>query len=165
MSPASRAATPATPATLTLTRVGIDYSTHPYDHDPRSESFGEEAARQLDLDPRQVLKTLLAQVDELTVVAMTPVSGSLDLKRLASAAGGRKAQMCDAATAERLTGYVVGGISPIGQKRRMPTFLDASVVDFDRVYVSGGRRGLDIGLSPWDLVTVTNATVSAIGRA
>lgn len=161
----SRATRAGTPATLALTRAGVSFTIHSYDHDPRSDSFGEEAAELLGLDPRQVFKTLLAQVDGASVVAVAPVSGSLDLKALASVAGGRKAQMSDPESAERLTGYVVGGISPIGQKRPLPTYVDASALDLECIYVSGGRRGLDIGLSPLDLITMTSATVAAIGRA
>lgn len=154
-----------TPATLALTRAGIQYSTHAYDHDPRSDSYGVEAAELLGLDPHQVFKTLLAEVDGTCVVAIVPVSGTLDLKALASAAGGRRAEMSDPRSAERLTGYVVGGISPIGQKRPLATYLDATAMDFDTVYVSGGRRGLDIGITPVDLVTMTNAAIAAIGRS
>lgn len=154
-----------TPATVALTAAGIDFSTHIYDHDPRAESYGLEAADALGLDAREVFKTLLADVDDATVVAIVPVSGTLDLKALAAAAGGRRAAMTDPAAAQRLTGYVVGGISPIGQRRALPTFLDESALTCARVYVSGGRRGLDLGLAPADLVAVTSATVCAIGRA
>jgi len=137
---------------------------HPYEHDPAAASYGGEAAEVLGLDPARVLKTLLASVDGGLVVAAVPVAGQLDLKALAAAVHGKKATMADPATAERATGYVVGGISPVGQKRLHPTVVDASVLDFDLVYVSGGRRGLDLGLSPGDLVRVTGATIAAIGR-
>ena len=153
-----------TPATVALTRAGIDFTTHPYDHDPRHPSFGEEAAVALGLTPAEVFKTLLVLVDQSPVVAIVPVGGTLDLKALAAAAGGRRAQMCDPASAQRLTGYVVGGISPIAQRRALPTFLDDSALGQDRVYVSGGRRGLDIGLRPSDLATVTGAVVAPIAR-
>ena len=104
-------------------------------------------------------------VDGRPVVAIVPVSGSLDLKALASAAGGRRAELADAAAAQRLTGYVVGGISPIGQRKALPTYLDASARDLAAVYVSGGRRGFDIGLAPADLIAVTSGAYAAIGRA
>ncbi len=153
-----------TPATVALSRAGIAFTTHSYDHDPRQESFGHEAADALGLSTLEVFKTLLAKVDGSAVVAVVPVAGTLDLKALAVAAGGRRAEMCDRATAQRLTGYVIGGISPIGQKRALPTYVDESVLVLDQVYVSGGRRGLDVGLSPSDLVAITNATCAPIGR-
>lgn len=154
-----------TPATVALTTAGVEFTSHAYDHDPRAESYGSEAADALGLDPGDVFKTLLADVDAMTVVAIVPVSGTLDLKALAAAAGGRRAAMTDPGTAQRLTGYVVGGISPVGQRRRLPTFLDASAMSRPRIYVSGGRRGLDLGLDPHDLVSVTDAVVCPIGRA
>lgn len=153
-----------TPATAALTRAGIPFTSHAYDHDPRSTSFGEEAAAALGLRTDEVFKTLLAMVDGRPVVGIVPVSGTLDLKALAAAAGGRRAEMADTATAQRLTGYVVGGISPIGQKRALPTYLDESAQLLDTVYVSGGRRGLDLGLAPDDLLAVTDGTYAAIGR-
>jgi len=149
---------------VALTRAGVAFTEHPYSHDPGAASYGVEAADVLGLDPRQVLKTLLASVDGRTVVGVVPVSGQLDLKALASAAGGKRATMADPAVAERMTGYVVGGISPVGQRRALPTVVDESALGFDIVYVSGGRRGLDLGLAPADLVRVTRATVAAIGR-
>jgi Cys-tRNA(Pro)/Cys-tRNA(Cys) deacylase len=155
---------PGTPATLALTRAGITYTAHSYEHDPRATSFGREAADALGLDPDEVFKTLLAMVDGRAVVGIVPVSGSLDLKALAAAAGGRRAEMADAATAQRLTGYVLGGISPIGQKRQLPTFVDDTAELLDTVYVSGGRRGFDIGLAPADLLAVTGGSYAPIGR-
>lgn len=155
---------PGTQATLALARAGIAYTAHSYEHDPRAASFGREAADALGLDPDEVFKTLLAMVDGRAVVGIVPVSGSLDLKALAAAAGGRRAEMADAATAQRLTGYVLGGISPIGQKRPLPTFLDDTAEVLDTVYVSGGRRGFDIGLAPADLLAVTGGSYAAIGR-
>jgi len=154
-----------TPATLALTRAGIPFTTHAYDHDPRSSSYGLEAAAALGLDPAAVFKTLVAEVDGSPVVAIVPVSGTLDLKALAAACGGRRADLAEAATAQRLTGYVVGGISPIGQRRPLPTLLDESAILLATVYVSGGRRGLDIGLAPDDLLAVTCGAYAAIGRA
>lgn len=154
-----------TPATVALQRAGVAFTLHEYAHDPRAESFGLEAAAALGLDPQQVFKTLLADVDGATVVAIVPVAGSLDLKALAAAAGGRRAEMTDPARAQRLTGYVLGGISPIGQRRPAPTYLDDTALAWDRVYVSGGRRGLDLGIDPADLVAVTAAITAPIGRA
>ena len=153
-----------TPATVALTRAGIEFTVHAYDHDPRATSFGEEAAAALGLTTDEVFKTLLAMVDGEPVVGIVPVVGALDLKALASAAGGRRAEMADPAIAQRLTGYVIGGISPIGQKRALPTFLDESAVLLHTVYVSGGRRGLDIGLAPDDLIAVTGGQYAAIAR-
>jgi len=155
---------PGTQATIALARAGIAYSAHSYEHDPRASSYGLEAAHALGLDPDEVFKTLLAAVDGHPVVAIVPVSGSLDLKALAAAAGGRRAEMADAATAQRLTGYVLGGISPIGQKRALPTFVDETAEILDTVYVSGGRRGFDIGLAPSDLLAVTGGGYAPIGR-
>jgi Cys-tRNA(Pro)/Cys-tRNA(Cys) deacylase len=160
-----------TPATVALTRAGVPFTEHAYQHDPAASSYGLEAAQALGLDPAQVLKTLLASVDPSTgatrtglVVAIVPVSVQLDLKAVAAAVHGKKATMADPADAERATGYVVGGISPVGQKRAHPTVLDDSALAFGTVYVSGGRRGLDLGLSPADLLRVTRATVARIRR-
>lgn len=153
-----------TPATVALSRAGVLFVLREYDHDPRAESFGLEAATALDVDPARVLKTLLAHVDGRLTVAVVPVSGQLDLKSLARTVGGRKATMADAAAAERATGYVVGGISPIGQKHRLPTVVDTSALTHETVLVSGGRRGLDLELSPTDLVAITEATAAPIGR-
>jgi Cys-tRNA(Pro)/Cys-tRNA(Cys) deacylase len=153
-----------TPATVALVRAGIAFTVHTYGHDPAADSFGLEAATVLGLDPAQVFKTLLVSVDGRLVVAVVPVAGRLDLKAVAAAVGGKKAVMADPAAAERATGYVVGGISPIGQKRPHPTVVDDSALAFATVYVSGGRRGLDLGLSPADLVALTSATVAPVRR-
>lgn len=153
-----------TPATAALTRLGVSYGLHPYDHDPAAASYGLEAAAALSVPPRQVFKTLLVEGDRGLAVALVPVDRSLDLKAVAAALGRKKVAMADPAVAERSTGYVVGGISPIGQKKPLPTVLDASAADLDLVYVSGGRRGLDLSLSPADLVTVTGATLASIAR-
>jgi len=155
---------PGTPATVALTRAGIAFTSHAYAHDPRAASYGEEAARALGLTTDEVLKTLLVMVDGRPCVGIVPVSGSLDLKAIAAAAGGRRAEMCDADTAQRLTGYVIGGISPIGQKRPLPTYVDESARRLAVVYVSGGRRGFDVGLAPADLITVTDGTFAPIAR-
>ncbi len=154
----------STPATLALTRAGIAFTLHPYDHDPRAASFGLEAAGALGLDPATVHKTLLAEVGDELVVAVVPVTGDLDLKALARALGAARARMAAPALAERSTGYVVGGISPLGQRRTLRTVVDAGALAHDRVYVSAGRRGLDVGLAPADLVHVTAAIVDQVAR-
>lgn len=154
-----------TPATVALTAAGIRFTLHEYPHDPRATSFGLEAAEALGLDPRQVFKTLMAVVDGRLAVAVVPVAGQLDLKALARALGASRAEMAERAAAERATGYVAGGISPVGQKRSHPTVLDSTALDHPTVYVSAGRRGLDLGIAPADLVAATGATVAPIGRA
>jgi len=153
-----------TPATVALTKAGIAFELHRYDHDPYASSYGEEAAALLGLEPQRVFKTLFASVDGRLVVGVVPVSGQLDLKALAAAVGGKKATMARPEDAERATGYVVGGISPVGQKRAHPTVVDDSALGYDSVFVSGGRRGLDLELAPADLVKVTGATVASISR-
>ena len=155
-----------TPATSALALAGIPYIEHAYQHDPGATNFGLEAADALALsrsiEPERVFKTLLADVDGRLVVGIVPVTGKLDLKALAAAVRGKKATMADPAVAERRTGYVVGGISPIGQKTPHPTVLDETAELWDTVFVSGGRRGLDLGLAPSELVRITAATVAAI---
>ncbi|GAA1919862.1 Cys-tRNA(Pro) deacylase [Nocardioides hwasunensis] len=153
-----------TPATLALTAAGIAFEARAYEHDPRATSYGLEAAEALGADPATVFKTLMASLDGSLVVGIVPVSGQLDLKALARALGGSKAVMADVSAAQRATGYVAGGISPIGQKRRHPTVLDASAMDHPAILVSGGRRGFDLELSPHDLVAVTGAVTATIGR-
>lgn len=153
-----------TPATVVLHAAGVEHTLHPYEHDPRAASYGLEAADALGLDPAVVLKTLVAETDGVLVVAVVPVTGELDLKALARAVGASRARMADPVAAERSSGYVRGGISPLGQRRRLPTVVDASALDHDRVYVSAGRRGLDVGLAPADLVRLTGATVAPVGR-
>ena len=153
-----------TPATVALTRTGIRYIEHEYEHDGANTAFGIEAAAVLGIEPDRVFKTLLADVDGVLVVAIVPVSGTLDLRSLAATIGAKKAVMADPALAERRTGYVVGGISPIGQKTRLVTVLDETAELFDTVYVSGGRRGFDLELAPADLITATAAIVAAIAR-
>jgi Cys-tRNA(Pro)/Cys-tRNA(Cys) deacylase len=155
-----------TPAVLALERAGVPHTLHAYEHDPASDlSYGREAADAMGVDPAQVFKTLLADVDGALVVGIVPVAGTLDLKALARAVGGKRAVMADPAAAQRATGYVVGGISPLGQKARHTTVLDASAETFDVVYVSGGRRGLDVGLAPADLLRLTGGRLAPIGRA
>jgi Cys-tRNA(Pro)/Cys-tRNA(Cys) deacylase len=160
----SRAAVGRTPATVALTRSGVAFSEHVYEHDPDAASYGLEAAQLLGLEPAQVFKTLVARVDGRLVVGVVAVSDRLDLKALAAAVGGRRASLADPLDAQRATGYVVGGISPVGQRRTLPTVLDDTALRFRTVYVSGGRRGLDVGLAPADLVRVTGAVVAAIRR-
>lgn len=153
-----------TPATVALTALGIPFTPRPYQHDPAATSFGLEAAAALGVDPSRVFKTLLAESDGSLVVAIVPVSGQLDLKALASALGGKRAAMADPAVAERKTGYVVGGISPIGQRTTLPTVLDESAFEHETVLVSGGRRGFDLELAPTDLATAVSAVVAGIAR-
>lgn len=153
-----------TPATVALRVAGVPFREHAYDHDPAAPSFGLEAAAALGVEPDRVFKTLLTDVDGTIVVGIVPVTGRLDLKALAAAAGGRKAAMADPALAERRTGYVVGGISPIGQRTPSPTVLDETAELWDTVFVSGGRRGLDLELAPAALIAVTSATLAAIAR-
>lgn len=159
-----------TPATVVLARAGVPFTVHPYEHvgslgRGSRTSYGLEAATALGLDPARVFKTLLADVDGALVVAVVPVSGRLDLKALAAALGGRKAVMAEPADAERATGYVVGGISPLGQRRPLPTVLDASATDHATIFVSAGRRGVDLELAPADLVGVLDAHTARIGRS
>ena len=161
---AKRSTTGGTPATVALTRAGVAFTLHPYEHDPRAQSYGLEAAEALGVAPERVFKTLMASVDGRLCVAIVPVSGSLDLKALARALGAGKATMADVAAAERATGYVAGGISPVGQKRVHPTVLDESALGFETVFVSAGRRGLDLEIAPADLVSVTGAITAAVSR-
>ena len=162
---ARRSAPGGTPATVALTRAGVGFTSHPYDHDPAAESFGLEAARVLGVDPGRVFKTLFVSADGRLAVGVVPVSGQLDLKAVAAALGAKKAVMAEPAAAERASGYVVGGISPVGQRRPHPTVVDESVLAFETVFVSGGRRGLDLELAPADLLRVTSATTARIGRS
>lgn len=165
-------ATGGTPATVALTKADIAFEVRTYDHDPRAQSYGAEAAEALGVDPARVFKTLLASLDPPSgpgqrgalVVGIVPVSGQLDLKALARALGGSKAVMAEVAAAERATGYVAGGISPVGQKRLHRTVLDVSALEHATILVSGGRRGFDIELAPHDLVAVTGAVTATIGR-
>ena len=160
-----------TPATVALTAAGISFDLHAYDHDPRATSFGEEAAEALGVPPERVFKTLLATLEPAggagrseLVVGIVPVAGRLDLKALARALDGSRATMAEVAAAERATGYVAGGISPVGQKRPHRTVLDASALQHATVFVSGGRRGLDLELAPDDRVAATDAVTTTIAR-
>ncbi|MCB0905892.1 MAG: Cys-tRNA(Pro) deacylase [Nocardioidaceae bacterium] len=164
MAKKSSASGGGTPATVALARAGVAFSLHAYDHDPRAASYGLEAAQALGVEPDRVFKTLLANLDGGLVVGVVPVTGQLDLKALARALGGARAAMADVAAAERATGYVAGGISPIGQKKKHPTALDETALLWATIFVSGGRRGLDVELATDDLVRLTGAVVAPIGR-
>ncbi|MDT6985579.1 Cys-tRNA(Pro) deacylase [Streptomyces lusitanus] len=153
-----------TPATVALTAAGVPFTVHSYEHDPSHPSYGEEAAEAMGVSPDRVFKTLVADVDGALTVAVVPVAGQLDLKALASAAGGKRAAMADPALAERTTGYVRGGISPLGQRKKLPTVLDESATRHATICVSAGRRGLEVELAPTDLAALTSATVAPIGR-
>ncbi|BBE23523.1 Cys-tRNA(Pro)/Cys-tRNA(Cys) deacylase [Arthrobacter sp. MN05-02] len=152
----------STPALAALTAAGIPFTARPYQHDDGISSYGLEAAAALGVPAERVFKTLMASVDGTLVAAVVPVSGSLDLKALAAALGRRKAAMADPALAQRRTGYVLGGISPIGQRQPCPVVIDRSAHDHPTVFVSGGQRGLDIELAPADLMSATNALSAPI---
>ncbi|GHH16717.1 Cys-tRNA(Pro) deacylase [Streptomyces rubradiris] len=154
-----------TPATVALTAAGVDFTVHSYDHDPSHPSYGEEAAEAMGVSPDRVFKTLVAEVDGSLVVGVVPVAGSLDLKALAAAVGGKRAVMADPALAERTTGYVRGGISPLGQRKKLPTVLDDSAAAHPTICVSAGRRGLEVELSPKDLADLTDAVLAPIGKS
>lgn len=153
-----------TPATKALTAAGAAYTLLSYAHEAGAPSYGREAADALGLSEDEVFKTLVARVDGRLVTAVVPVGGSLDLKALAVAVGGKKATMADPADAERATGYVVGGISPLGQRTTMPVLVDDSVLALDTVHVSAGRRGLQVSLSPADLLAVSAGRTAPLGR-
>jgi len=153
-----------TPATVALTAAGIAFTVRSYAHDPAAASYGLAAAAALGVDAARVFKTLLVQAEDGLAVGIVPVDRQLDLKALATALGVKRVQMADPAVAERVTGYVVGGISPVGQKRRLPTVLDESADDDETVLVSGGRRGLDLELRPTDLLAATGGRLAAIAR-
>ena len=160
----SKTASAGTPATVALTKANVPFTTHSYDHDPSSGSFGTEAAEAMGVAPERVFKTLVADVDGKLTVAVVPVSGSLDLKALASAVGGKKAAMADPAAAERSSGYVLGGISPLGQRKPLRTVVDESALAFPTMFCSAGRRGLEVELAPADLVRLTSAVTAPISR-
>jgi Cys-tRNA(Pro)/Cys-tRNA(Cys) deacylase len=148
-----------TPALAAAARAGVAFTVHEYRHDPRAESYGLEAVEKLGLDAARVFKTLVADVDGALTVAVVPVEAQLDLRAL-----GKRARMADAGAAERATGYVAGGISPLGQRRALPTVVDASALDHETIHVSAGRRGLELELAPADLVELTGARVAPIAR-
>ncbi len=151
-----------TPATALLARRKIQHTLHPYVHDARAEAYGEEAAAALGLDQERIFKTLIVTVDGTLACAVVPVAAHLDLKAFAAALGGKRAAMAEPAAAVRATGYVVGGISPIGQRSRLRVVVDESATGFDTVYVSAGKRGLQVELAPADLLAVSDATTAAI---
>ncbi|WP_330291723.1 Cys-tRNA(Pro) deacylase [Streptomyces sp. NBC_00576] len=153
-----------TPATVALTAAGVTYKVHAYEHDPAHPSYGEEAAEAMGVSPERVFKTLVADVDGVLTVAVVPVAGQLDLKALATAVSGKRASMADPTLAERTTGYVRGGISPLGQRKKLRTVLDTSADAHPTICVSAGRRGLEVELSPDDLTTLTQATRAPISR-
>jgi Cys-tRNA(Pro)/Cys-tRNA(Cys) deacylase len=155
---------PSTPATVALDRAGLPYVRHTYNHDPGAASFGLEAATALGVPPARVLKTLVVDLGSGLAVGIVPVDRSLDLKAIAAALGVKGVNMAEARSAERATGYVVGGISPVGQRRPLPTVLDESALGHATVFVSGGRRGFDLELAPAALVEATHADTAAIGR-
>jgi Cys-tRNA(Pro)/Cys-tRNA(Cys) deacylase len=154
-----------TPAVRAAEAAGIAFELREYEHDPSVPSYGLEAAQALGLEPATVFKTLVAELDDRRlVVALVPVHRSLDLKALAAALGAKRAAMAPVAAAERATGYVAGGISPLGQRKRLPVVADASLPAQAQVFVSAGRRGLEIGLAPADLIRVCAAAVAPIAR-
>jgi len=152
----------ATPATALLTRQKVAHRLHPYQVEVTATNYGADVAAALGVDGARVFKTLVAEVDGDLVVAVVPVTGDLDLKALAAARDGKRAALADRTLAERTTGYVRGGISPLGQRKPLPTVIDSSAQEFETVFVSAGRRGLQVELAPTDLVRLTAATVAPI---
>lgn len=157
----------ATPAIVMLEHAGVPFTVHEFHHEPGERNYGQVAADALGVEPERVFKTLLANLTVERgveqVVGIVPVSGQLSLRELAAAMGGKRAEMCPPDLAQRITGYVVGGISPFGQKKRLRTAIDETCVLFDTVFVSGGRRGLDLEVAPDDLVRLLDAVVAEIG--
>ena len=154
-----------TPATALLVKQKVPHTLHAYDHDPRHASYGLEAAETLDLEPARVFKTLVAEVDGALTVGVVPVTTQLNLKALAAAVGGKKAKMADPTAAQRATGYVLGGISPLGHRSRLSVVLDASAEASRTIYCSAGRRGLEVELAPGDLARLTGAVIAPIAAA
>jgi Cys-tRNA(Pro)/Cys-tRNA(Cys) deacylase len=153
-----------TPAIAIAEKAAIGYRIHQYQHDPNRDSYGEEAAEKLGVDPARVFKTLVVSLDGRLAVAVVPVSGRLDMKAVARCLKGKRAEMAQAAEVERATGYVLGGVSPLGQKRRLPTLIDASAGSFETIYVSAGRRGLELELCAEDLRRLLDGVFAPIAR-
>lgn len=154
-----------TPAINLLKKARTSFSVHQYDHDPNSHSYGEEAVEKMGQNPQQVFKTLVVKLDgRQLAVAVLPVAGMLDLKAMASACNAKKAVMAEQSEAERSTGYLFGGISPLGQKRRLPTVINNTAGNFETIFVSAGRRGLEVELCATDLVNLTSGTLAAISK-
>ncbi len=152
----------STPATLALEKANVVFTLHEYEYDPNAERIGMQAAEALGIEPRRLLKTLMAKAGTETICVLAPSDREVNLKKLAAAAGAKSAAMMGAADAERITGYHVGGISPFGQKKRARVFVDTSALTFERILCNGGRRGLQVELAPADLVRVLGATAAEI---
>ncbi len=151
-----------TPAIAALIRAKVVFTMHPYQHDPATTAFGDEVVAALGWEPERVFKTLVAAVDGALVVGIVPVAAQLDLKALAAASGGKKASMAKVADAERSSGYVAGGISPLGQRKALPTVVDSTAEQFETILVSAGKRGLQVELAPADLIDQCRAKVADI---
>jgi Cys-tRNA(Pro)/Cys-tRNA(Cys) deacylase len=151
-----------TPATVLLTAAKVAFELHPYEVSPDAPNYGALVAQYLGIAPERVFKTLIAEVDGELVVGVVPVTGEMDLKALAQAAGGKRAVLADRTAAERSSGYVRGAISPLGQRKRLPTIIDSSASELERMYVSAGRRGVELALAPADLIRLAGATVAEI---
>ena len=154
-----------TPATALLTKTKIPFTLHPYEHDPRAEAYGDEAAAALGIEPHRIFKTLVAMIDGKLVCAVVPVAGRLDIKALAATFGAKRGAMADPAAAARATGYVVGGISPVGQRGALPVVIDESATTLETMFVSAGKRGLQVELQPTDLIRATNGRFAAIASS
>lgn len=158
-----KVAAAGTPALVALTAAGVDFTAHPYTHEPSVTQYGLEAAAALEVSPAKVFKTLMVEVDGSLSAAVVPVTGTLDLKAFAASLGKKRAAMAAPALAEKRTGYVLGGISPLGQRHPVPTVIDDSALTHSTILVSGGKRGLDVELSPTDLIRLTGAITGPIG--
>ena len=152
----------STPATLALEKAGVAFALHEYEYDPNAERIGMQAAEALGIEPARLLKTLMAKAGDMVVCVLAPSDREVNLKKLAAAAKAKSAAMLGAAEAERITGYHVGGISPFGQKKRVPVFIEQSALSFERIVMNGGRRGLQVELAPADAVRVLGATAAEI---